>query len=864
MSLSPLLVQYLSIKDRYDNKTILMFRVGDFYEMFFDDAVTASKVLDITLTGKDCGLEERAPMCGVPYHALDKYVSVLVKNGYKVAICEQAGTANSKTLMQREIIRIVTPGTVVDNDELLGDSNNFLACVYLGDNDAAVVWTDVSTGELYHEFISAPISVKLNELLLKISPSEIICNSKMMQESLELSVVKFGSVSLFQEYDDAKFDFDVALKTIKAQLHSDSAADLEKNAECVCACGAMLSYLTETQKRTLSYINKTSSYESEKFLSIDASSQRTLELTTAQSGKTAHTLFGTLNNLSTKMGAIQLKSWLSKPSADSAEINSRLNAVESLFSDTITRDSFTKCLDGIADISRLATRLSYGSITPKECLTLGRSLARLPELKRLVTIVNAPYLSEESVKIKDFKDLSELIISAIKDNSDRDTEKIASGVSSIFNDGYNEQLDEYRHIMTSSNDIIAALVATEKELTGINTLKIKYNRIIGYFIEIPHSDMGDIPYRYERKHSTATADRFTTADLKEAENKILNAASLVTQLEAELYENFKTVLKDYADDIIQAARAVGRIDCIVSFAIAAKKNNYVKPVINENIMHISIKEGRHPVAEHIISGEQFVPNDAYINDDDASVMLITGPNMAGKSLFMRQVALITVMAHMGSFVPARSAEISIVDKIFTRVGASDDMSSGRSTFMVEMSEVANILNQATDSSLVILDEIGRGTATYDGLSIAWAVMDYLTQRVHPKVLFSTHFHELTELENVLRGVKNYKLTVKELNGSIVFLRKVMRGSANKSFGIEVASLAGVKKEVLERAKVLLKDLERADVTKQSKTSLQLSMFGDGTANEIISILQDLDIDDTTPKAAFEILSDLKEKAEKLR
>lgn len=866
MPISPMMNQYFAIKERYDENTIVMFRLGDFYEMFFDDAIKASKILDITLTGRDCGLPERAPMCGVPFHAVDKYVSVLLQNGLKVAICEQQDINGDAKIMNRDVSRIITAGTALNKDELLNELNNYLAVVYLADVDAAVAWTDISTGELYHEFLSAPLGAKLNELLLKINPVEIICNGKMLAESIELSAVKFGGVCKFSQYDDSAFFYDNALMEVEKQLDEKTVASLKSHSECVCATGALLSYIEFTQKRPLTYIKSSESFNRNDTLVIDAISQRTLELITSASGKKEGSLYNTLNKTKTKMGAITLQQWLIQPSTDEKEINSRLNAVELFVKDSLMRESFEDILSKIADINRLSARLSYGSITPRDCLTLGKSLAVLPTLKQLLSNVSCDYLAKLNNEIDALQSVSALIVKSIYDPLSEpeadDVKKKKNEQVRIFNSGYDSQLDEYRKLSLSSEELKLAMQQTERKITGIDSLKIGYNRVNGFFIEVPKNSGGDIPYRYVARQSTTNATRYVTPELKDLEEKILNAASLAESREIELYENLKTVLKDYVDKILINAKAIGRLDCICSLAAIAKQNRYCKPVINNDIKHIKISEGRHAVAEQLLGRNNYVPNDTYINDSDSSIMLITGPNMAGKSLYMRQTALIALLAHIGSYVPAKSAEISILDRIFTRVGASDDLASGRSTFMVEMTEVATILSNVTNNSLVILDEIGRGTATYDGLSIAWAVMEFLATKVHPKVLFSTHFHELTELEQTLVGVKNYKLTVKEVSGNIIFLRKLLRGSANKSFGIEVASLSGVDKSVLERAKEILKKLESADVARNAKMGIiQMSLFNKSNSNEIISILKDLDLDNVTPKMAFEILADLKEKVE---
>ena len=859
MSLSPMMGQYKRIKSSYPD-TILMFRLGDFYEMFFDDAITVSRELDLTLTGRACGNNERAPMCGVPYHAAQTYISKLLKKGYKVAICEQMQDPKEvKGIVDRSVTRIITGGTITDPDSLNGDKNNYLMSLYLDDTGVGAVWTDITTSETYNHYIPCPVKVKLNDLLLRIKPAEIICNSKMLQDSIELSAVKYGSVCAMTQYDDMMFDLENATRTMSSMIDERELKNLLKTPACVCAEGALISYVRSMQFRPDVNIGSAESFESEVYLDIDANSAKTLELTESQSRKRGTTLRDVLNKTCTPMGDRLLQKWISRPLSVKFKIDERLQAVDELFGNTILRERLRSALVPVKDIIRISANLALGEIKTKDVLALGTSLIAMPEIKDCLQSTNASLLNLLDCDIDVMSDTCELIQAAVKapsSDSDKNSENY------IINIGFDQVLDEYRSLEKNSRKIIAQMEAKEKEVTQIKNLRISYNRLFGYFIEVPRQFDSQVPEYYIRRQTVANAERYTTDELKELEFKVLNAAELAEKREREVYLNVLDVIRKKCDVLSRLGKAIATLDCIVALATVAKSNGYCKPEITQ-AREISITEGRHPVAELLPSDEVFVPNNTSLNDSDARIMLITGPNMAGKSLYMRQVALITIMAHMGSFVPAKSARIGLVDKIFTRVGASDDLSTGRSTFMVEMSEVSQILDNATDSSLILLDEIGRGTATYDGLSIAWAVIEYFAANYKSKVLFSTHFHELTELEGSLDGIKNYKFTAKENDGTIRFVRKIMRGSANKSFGIEVSALAGLPQSVLDRAKQLLAQLVNADIAHKANDVRQLSLF-DNVArhDEVIRILKELDINEITPRGALDILSDLKEKIDK--
>ena len=857
MALSPMMQQYLRIKDQYPD-CLIFFRLGDFYEMFYDDALTASRELDLTLTGRDCGMPERAPMCGVPYHAVDTYLAKLIEKGYKVAICEQLTDPSAgKGIVERDVIRIVTPGTVIDGVLLPEDKNVYLASVFFDGKTAGVSWLDISTGEFNHAFIDSQIKIRLNELLSRINPAEIICNKAMQELSGELSLVKFNAICPFKLYSEQAFELKTADTLVKEQLSAESYAIIKDSPVCVCAAGALLDYVISTQKRKLKHIRDTASENVEKRMTVDPIARRTLELTASVAeGKKYGSLLWVLDKTSTSMGARLMRKWIEQPSLDENEINLRLDGVEELKDNPPLADAIELQLKEIYDVERLAGRLSYGNMSPPDCLALAKSLKAIPEIKSRLSGCNSALLKNLSDRMDVFAYETDLIFKAISEKA-----PVITRDGNIINTGYDDKLDEYRSINENATKIINQLEEYEKKETGIKNLKIRSNKVFGYYIEVSNSQTDLVPYRYIRKQTIAGGERYITQELKELEEKIVNANFLSVARENELYADVLQKLSARLLDYISTAKAIAYLDCIVSHALTARENRYVKPIINSGVKHIKITEGRHPVVEKLLKGENFVPNDTCLDSDENKIMLITGPNMAGKSIYMRQVALITLMAHTGSFVPADKAEIALTDKIFTRVGASDDVATARSTFMVEMSEVAFIMENATDNSLILLDEIGRGTSTYDGLSIAWAIIEFLSKHFSAKVLFSTHYHELTDLEGALPGLKNYKLTVRELGDSIVFVRKLLRGSANRSFGIEVAGLAGLPQEIIKRAKELLAKMEVTDIGRQAKmtTGQQLSIFNAPKSGEILRILKDLDMDTITPRAAFDILSDLQEK-----
>lgn len=866
MALSPMMQQYVQTKEQYKD-AILFYRLGDFYEMFFEDAITASKALELTLTGKDCGLSERAPMCGIPYHAVDTYVSKLIEMGYKVAICEQTTLPKKGVkLVEREVVRVITPGTLIDSNLLDDKTNNYLACVYMKNDKIGVSYIDISTGELkLAQFESENATSDLNDLLVRIRPSEIITNSEMYLNYSNLISYKLQLIPAFSLYQN-EYDYETAVTVLNAQFgvkNFASIKSLEKE-QAIISAGALITYLLETQKRSLNHINSCTYIENQNFMQIDANSRRNLEMIeTIKDRKRKGSLLWLLDKTQTSMGARTLKSFVEQPLYNEKLINARLNGVDELVKNIIIRDSLREELNKVYDIERLCGKISYGNLTPKDCVALLNSLQRLPIIKNLIQPLKSPIINEIKNSIYDYSNLVNLLDSAIVDNP-----PFTLKDGGYIKKGYNKELDDLYNISNVGKTWIAALEAKEKEETGIKNLKIGFNNVFGYYIEVLKSQIDLVPFRYQRKQTVINAERFVTEELKQMEDKILTAEEKRVALENKLFNELREILLENISAMQKTSREIAVLDTLLSFATVACEKRYCKPQVSKNINCIEIINGRHPVVEALLKDEDFVPNDTNLDNNENRTMIITGPNMAGKSTYMRQVALITLMAHIGCFVPASSAKISLTDKIFTRVGASDDLAFGQSTFMVEMTEVSNILKDATNSSLIILDEVGRGTSTFDGLSIAWSVMEYLSKSVNAKTLFATHYHELTDLEGILDGVKNYRINVKEFNNSIIFLRKIVRGGANKSFGIEVAELAGLPKEVIVRAKEILHTLEQNEINKNS--SLLSNSVEDTNkaenrnkkANEILSYLKDLNLETLTPLNAFDILINLTEKIKK--
>lgn len=863
--------RYLEIKEQYKD-AILLFRLGDFYEMFFDDAVTASDFLNLTLTGRDCGLEERAPMCGVPYHAVDNYIKKLIDGGFKVAICEQLNTPEETQKgkqLDRDVVRVITAGTVVEDSLLPEKDNNYIASVYVSDKGFGLAWADMSTGEFCLFENDAQNPDVLDDVLASISPCQTIINSK--GDGIVLNSVMSGRLKRPETYFDWAFSFDNAEKTLLKQLGVKTLEPFEcaDKKLAISAGGALVEYMLQTGKRDLSHINKINFVRNDSFMLIDVNTRRNLELTeTMHEGKRFGSLLWLLDKTVTSMGARLIKNWIEKPLVSAKSISARLNAVEAIANDKENLSYLRESLRGIRDIERLSARIAYGNTNPRDLISIGETLKALPLVKSVAKCFDDKNITKIANTIVTNDKLSDKIFAAID-------EKAGASIKDgqFIREGFDKRLDEYRNAKKEGTVWLANLEAAEKENTGIKNLKVGYNKIFGYYIEVSKSQVDMVPLRYQRKQTLVGGERYVTEELKEIENRILGSEENAVELELAIFEDLVQELKTHIDEFLQSAKAVQTIDVLQSFATVALSNNYVKPVVSDKIKHISIKNGRHPIVEAVAKSTAFVPNDTNLDEKENRCMIITGPNMAGKSTYMRQVALITLMAQIGSFVPADSAEISLTDRIFTRVGASDDITLGQSTFMVEMVEVATILNNATDKSLLILDEIGRGTSTIDGLSIAWAVIEEISRNIGAKTLFATHFHELSELEGVLDGVKNFQILIKEIGGTIVFLHKIVRGSASKSFGIEVAELAGIPKNVVTRAKTIMRQLEEIDINRDTNSIMmtakggkqkQISLFDERSDdNEIVKILKDTNIENVSPVQAFAILLDLKDKADKL-
>lgn len=857
--LSPMMKHYLEMKEKYPD-TILFYRLGDFYEMFFEDAEIVSKELELTLTGKDCGLDKRAPMCGIPYHAATTYISRLISNGHRVAICEQLSDPKaSKGLVKRDVIQIVTPGTVIENDILDAKRNNFLMIVYADKNAIGVCYSDISTGFIETtELVGNEKFKLLDDVLARIKPSEVLCNLSFMTESFNLSAVKLGYVPQFYPKDEL-FEMSKAKNIILKQfaVNNLSALGLSDKKQMTLAVGGALLYFEETQKRLISNIKKLSIIQDERFVHLDILARKNLELT--QSNSLNHkkgSLLWLLDKTKTSMGGRLLKTFIDQPLRDDVFINERLDSVEELKNDLILRNNLIDALDGFSDIERKCSKISAGTITPKECLSLSETLGKLPEIKKILSSCKSKLLTDANEKIVLLNDIKKVLDDAIDPNAPANLKDGGYILSS-----FNEELYKLRNAGEFGKQWLAEYEKDQKEKTGIKNLKTGYNRVFGYYIEVTNSGLSLVPDTYIRKQTTTNSERYITPELKEMEYKILNSKEQAIELEAKIYAEIKTYLSYYLSELADISSSIALCDTLSSFAEVSANYNYCRPIISSNINHIKIEAGRHPVVEAMMEGQEFSPNDTNLDAGENRTMLITGPNMAGKSTYMRQVAIITLMAHMGCFVPAKSAEISIIDRVFTRVGASDDLAFGQSTFMVEMSEVSNIINNATDKSLIILDEVGRGTSTYDGMSIASAIIEYLSKHLHAKTLFSTHYHELTDLEGRVEGVKNYRVMVKEWDGNIVFLHKIARGSANRSFGIEVAKLAGLPDELISRAKEILNERESAgNVSRQ--TNIKPEFETNANVAEVINVLKEMDMNNISPLMAFGTLQNLVDKVKK--
>ena len=873
--LTPMMQQYMETKKQYKD-CILFYRLGDFYEMFFEDALTVTKELDITLTGKSCGLEERAPMCGVPYHAVDGYLNRLVQKGYKVAICEQVEDPKlAKGIVKREVVRIVTPGTNLNMQALDETKNNYIMCiVYIGDHFGMAV-ADVTTGDYFVTELDD--ARKLMDEIAKFSPSEIICNESLYVSGIDLEDLRHRLGIAIYALDSWYFDDAMCTKALKEHFKVSSLEGLGlSDFNCgMIGAGALLQYLYETQKNDLTHLSHISCYTTGKYMLLDSSSRRNLELCeTLREKQKRGSLLWVLDKTKTAMGARMLRSFVEQPLIDKNTILQRLDAVSELKENAICREEIREYLAPVYDLERLISKVTYQSANPRDMIAFQSSLEMIPHIKYILGDMSAPLLTELYDSTDTLEELCALIQNAIQEEP-----PLAMKEGGIIKEGYNETVDQLRNAKVEGKTWLAELEAEEREKTGIKNLKIKYNKVFGYYLEVTNSYQDLVPEYYTRKQTLANAERYITPRLKELEDMILGAEDKLYALEYELYCEVRERIANEVLRIQKTAKAIAQLDVLASLAAVAERNNYVRPNINEKGL-IDIKNGRHPVVEKMIPNDMFIANDTYLDDKKNRISIITGPNMAGKSTYMRQTALIVLLAQIGSFVPAESADIGIVDRIFTRVGASDDLASGQSTFMVEMTEVANILRNATNKSLLILDEIGRGTSTFDGLSIAWAVVEHISNKrlLGAKTLFATHYHELTELEGKIESVNNYCIAVKEKGDDIVFLRKIVKGGADKSYGIQVAKLAGVPDSVISRAKEIVNELIDVDITNRirdisvqtgepaKKTKrydevdlAQMSLFDTVKDDDVLEELKSLDVSNLTPMDALNTIYRLQNK-----
>ena len=860
--LSPMMQQYLDIKNQHSDQ-ILMFRLGDFYEMFFDDAVTASRELELTLTGRDCGLESRAPMCGVPYHSVDNYIARLVKKGYKVAICEQLeNPALAKGMVKRDIVRVITPGTLMESNMLEEGANNYIGSLYCNSADCGIAFADISTGSVFVTQVSGEQEI-INELG-KYSPNEIIYHSDFQKHTDAITFIKDRLCCAAENGDDAAYQPSVAESAVLAQFRKASITELQMQEMplAVSALGGLLAYLKETQRTGMERLLGVNCYLPQQYMKLDVSARRNLELTeTMRSREKKGSLLWVLDKTCTAMGRRLLRTCIEQPLLSVTTIVRRQNAVMELTQNSILVSRLREALDGVYDLERLMTRVVYGNPIPKDLIALGLTTRQLPSIRELLEGVQSSQLQEIYANIDLLQDVGDLITAAIDEDSNLPLKE-----GGVIRDGFDSKLDEARHLSKDIKGIIASMEEQEKEKTGIRTLRIGYNRVFGYYIEVSNSFKDQVPEEYIRKQTLTNCERYITQEIKDLEERVLHAQENIIEMTARLYEEVRVQVASQLDRIQRTAEAVSVLDLLCSFATVALQNNYCCPTVDLSDI-VEINEGRHPVVEQMLDGAPFVPNDTKLNNTDGQIAIITGPNMAGKSTYMRQTALIVLMAQMGSFVPATSAHIGIVDGIYTRVGASDDLSMGQSTFMVEMSEVASILHSATSKSLLILDEIGRGTSTYDGMSIARAVIEYIADRkkLGAKTLFATHYHELTEMEELIPCVKNYNVAVKKRGEDIVFLRRIIPGGVDESYGIEVSKLAGIPRWIIDRAYEVLDSLENGDCVKTAKIATNAKQkeggdqlfFVDEKTETIKKRLRQADPNTLTPLEALNLIYELK-------
>ncbi len=862
--LSPMMKQYFEIKEK-NKDSILFFRLGDFYEMFFDDAKLASRELDLTLTGRDCGQKERAPMCGVPFHSCESYIARLVQKGYKVAICEQTeDPAKAKGLVKRAIIRVITPGTVIESGMLDEGKNNFISSAFMANKKIGLSFCDISTGELFITEISGEdLQDQLQDQLISYNPREILIGGEIVNFKTLPNFIKEKLSASVEMLTDDEFGYSICLDAMKNQFKENDVNGIKDKKEMVSSVGALLSYLKVTQITGYERINTFEVYNENQYMNLDYNTRRNLELTRTMMNKEKKgSLIWLLDKTKTAMGKRLLRYWLEHPLLNIGTILNRQSAIADLVDDTVQRLEITESLIGIFDIERLMTKIVYGNANARELRSLCGAFENLPQIKNLISKFDSSLMRKLTEDIDPLEDIHQLIDIAIEEEPPFSVRE-----GGLIKEGYNEELDAVRSDMNNSTSLLAQIELEQKEKTGIPKLKVGYNRVFGYYIEVTNSYKDKVPEEYIRKQTLTNCERYITQELKDLEGRILGAKDRSFGMEYAIFDDIRKVVANNLDRIEKTAKAIATLDVLTSLANVASDNNYTRPEVNQS-SKIILKDSRHPVVEALLSGAPFVPNDVTLNNDSNRVAIITGPNMAGKSTYMRQVALIVLMAQMGSFVPASYAEIGVVDSIFTRVGASDDLASGQSTFMVEMNEVANIVKKATKNSLLILDEIGRGTSTYDGMSIARAVLEFVAdkKKLGAKALFATHYHELTVMENLLDGVKNYNIAVKKRGDDITFLRRIIPGGADDSYGIEVAKLAGLPDWIIKRAKEILKELTSGKTDDKetfanisphsSEDDMQLNLL-DTASNAVTDKLKSVDVNTLTPIEAMNLLYELK-------
>ncbi len=862
--MTPMMEQYLEIKKQYKDY-LLFYRLGDFYEMFFDDAISASRAIDLTLTGRDCGEPERAPMCGVPFHAVDTYIGKLIEKGFKIAICEQMEDPSvAKGIVKREVVRVITPGTLIETNLLTDSKNNYLCSLYMGELEYGICFCDVSTAEIYAtSFSGENIDARLLNELGTYAPAEIIANLSSSKFSQIANFAVGRLHSMLSDNQPFRFEYEPCLERVKNQFEGtlrESDTDIRA---VVCAVGAMLDYIKDTQKKDISYINKLNIYSDGQYLDMDVNTRRNLELTeTMRTKEKKGTLLWVLDKTRSSLGARLLRKWVEHPLVNASSIVKRQNAVEEFYNNFMLREQTSELLDNVLDLERLITKIVYGSANGKDLRAVCATLRILPEIKQLLSSCHSDELSRIYNELDLLDDIFVLINNSIKEDAPFSVRE-----GGMIADGYDERVDELRAIVTNGDEWKEQIAEREREVTGIKTLKVGYNKVFGYYIEVIKSQIALVPDTYIRKQTLSNCERYITEELKEMETRVLGASDKLCALEYDIFCSIRAAVAENSTRIQNVASLLAQIDAYYSLATVAAKNRYVRPYI-DNTDEITIKDGRHPVVEQFVKDSYFVPNDTKLNMTTDRLLLITGPNMAGKSTYMRQVALIVLMAQMGSFVPAVEATVGITDKIFTRVGASDDLASGQSTFMLEMTEVAYILKNATKKSLIIYDEVGRGTSTFDGMSIARAIVEYTASRkIGAKTLFATHYHELTSMENEFEGIVNYNIAAKKRGDSITFLRKIVKGSTDDSYGIEVAKLAGLPNEVIKRAKEILSSVEESakniKLTDREEIKVQkdesLITFDDYLTEQVVEEMRNTDINMLSPYECMTLLFDWKKR-----